>query len=104
MHQPVSAHDPSAERLTQRLVAKAHPQNGQAIVEMTDERNTDAGIGRHARAGRNHNSVGLEPLDLRNGDLVVAAHLRLGPQLTQVLDEVVGERVVIIENEDHALG
>ena len=33
---------------------------------------------------------------------VVAHHLHLGAQLAQVLDEVEGERVVVVDEEDHA--
>ena len=33
---------------------------------------------------------------------VVAHHLHLGAQLAQVLHEVVGERIVVIDDEDHS--
>jgi hypothetical protein len=32
--------------------------------------------------------------------LIVAAYFDLGAQLSQILDQVVGKRIVIIENED----
>ena len=37
-------------------------------------------------------------------DLVVAAHHDLFAQFAQVLHQVVGERVVVVENEDHGSG
>jgi hypothetical protein len=40
-------------------------------------------------------------LDLSYGDFVVAANLYLGAQFAKVLDEVVSERIVVIEDEDH---
>ena len=42
---------------------------------------------------------GLERLDLVDGDHVVAQHLHLRAELAEVLDEVVGEGVVVIEDE-----
>ena len=44
---------------------------------------------------------GLEILNLLDGQFVVAADDHLRPQLTHVLHQVVGERVVVVENEDH---
>src|SRR5215471_18466166 len=43
----------------------------------------------------------MKGFDLSHCDLVVAADDYLGAQLPQVLDEVIGKRVVIVENEDH---
>src|SRR3989338_8444224 len=35
-------------------------------------------------------------------DAIVAVHLDLGAQLLKILDEVVGERVVVVDDHDHA--
>ena len=51
------------------------------------------------RAGGQQDPVGVEGQRLVDGDLVVADDDRLGPQLTQVLDEVVGKRIVVVDNE-----
>jgi DNA-binding winged helix-turn-helix (wHTH) protein len=40
-------------------------------------------------------------LDLSDGHFVVAANLNLGAQFTKILDEVISERIVVIEDEDH---
>jgi uncharacterized protein YbjT (DUF2867 family) len=45
----------------------------------------------------------MHRLDLLDGHFVVAANLNLGAQFAQVLDEVIGKRVVVIEDEDHGL-
>jgi hypothetical protein len=44
----------------------------------------------------------LHRLDLSDGYFVVAANLDVSAQFAQVLDEVVSERIVVIEDEDHA--
>jgi SAM-dependent methyltransferase len=46
--------------------------------------------------------VGFESPSLVHADGVVAAHHGLGPELTQVLDQVVDERVVVVDDEDPA--
>ena len=44
---------------------------------------------------------GLERLNLLDGQLVVAIDLDLRAQFAQVLDKVVGERIVVVEDENH---
>ena len=44
----------------------------------------------------------MHRLDFFDGDLIVAPYLDLCPQLPDILNQVVGERIVIIEYEDHA--
>ena len=68
---------------------------------MADERNQDAGLARSAGAGRQQNALRVQRLYLLHRQLIVAIHLDLGPQLSQVLDQVVSERVVVVENKDH---
>jgi hypothetical protein len=45
----------------------------------------------------------MHRLDLSDGHFIVAANLNFGAQFAQVLDEVVSERIVVIEDEDHQL-
>ena len=59
------------------------------------------GLARRARSRRQQNALGLQRLDLFHRQLVVAADLDLGAQLAQVLDKVVGERIVVVEDKDH---
>ena len=68
---------------------------------MTDQFDADAGFLRSAGSGRNHDALGVHRLDLSDGHFVVAANLNPGAQFAQVLDEVVSERIVVIEDEDH---
>jgi hypothetical protein len=68
---------------------------------MADQFDADAGFLRGAGSGRKHDAFGVHRLDLSYGDFVVAANLYLGAQFAKVLDEVVSERIVVIEDEDH---
>jgi hypothetical protein len=56
-----------------------------------------------AGTGREKDRLRIHPFDLRDGDLVVAVHGHLGPELAQVLDQVVGERIVIVDHQNHGL-
>jgi hypothetical protein len=68
---------------------------------MADQFDADAGFLRSTGSGGNDDALGAHRLDLSDGHLVVAANLNLGAQFAKVLDEVISERIVVIEDEDH---
>ena len=78
------------------------PKERHLAREMADHVDADAGFLRRAGAGRDHDTVGCSASIFVDRDLVVAAHVDLCAQFAHVLDQVVGERVVVIENENHA--
>ena len=45
----------------------------------------------------------MHGFDLRHAYLVIPADDNLGSQFAQILDQVVGERIVVVQNEDHRL-
>src|SRR3954452_6135291 len=97
----LAAHDPSPERLGQRLVAEADAQHGHADARQRgDRRHRHARLVRRARSRRYHRAVRRALDQLLDRGHVVAHHLGLRPQLAEVLDEVVGERVVVVEHQD----
>ncbi len=51
--------------------------------------------------GEMTDALGLERRDFVEGDFVVALHQHLRAEFAEVLDEVVGEGVVVIEDEEH---
>ena len=76
---------------------------GDVAGHVADERNKDAGLAGRAGAGREQDAFGLECLDLVDGELVVTANYDFCTQLAKVLDKVVGEGIVVVEDEDHGL-
>src|SRR5690349_25177865 len=54
-----------------------------------------------ARPWRDHDGGGPKRPDLLDRHGVVAPHLDLGAELTEVLHEVVRERIVIVDDEYH---
>src|SRR5207237_10816981 len=49
----------------------------------------------------NDNPRGFQPLDFLKRDLVVSKDAQLFAELAEVLHEVVGKRIVVIDNENH---
>jgi hypothetical protein len=83
-------------------VSEANTQDWNFAREMADQLDADAGFVRGAGAGRDDDSIGLQSFDIIDSELVVAADLDIGTQFAQVLDKVVGKRVVVVEDEDHS--
>jgi hypothetical protein len=104
VHQLLRADDVAAKRRANALVAQAHAQDGQLAGKVLDRSHRDAGLGRRAGAGRNDQAIELPALqarfDLGHGDLVVAEHFHLGAQFAKVLDDVVGEAVVVVDHQE----
>ena len=102
VHRLRRAHHLAAEHLTDRLVAEADAQQRHLLLGGgADEIHADAGLVRRAGAGREHDAGGLQRHGLVDRDLVVAMHDALRAEIAQKVDEVVGEAVVIIDQENH---
>src|SRR6266516_3455244 len=95
------AHDPSAERLPDRLVAETHAENRNARRGLVDEIEADARLIGSARAGREHDRVRIGREHVGARELIVAMHHDLRAQSAEIMDEVEGEAVVIVDQYDH---
>ena len=73
--------------------------------EPADDLVGDAGLTRRARPRRDDDVARLQGGDLVGRDLVVAidAHVDGCIQLAQTLHQVVGERIVVIDEQDHSI-
>jgi hypothetical protein len=90
----------AAERLDHRLMAEADAECGDPGLREGPRRlDRDPGVRGSTRAGRDHQSSVTALDQLGDRRLVVADDLDLGAELAQVLDEVVGERVVVVDHE-----
>lgn len=110
MHQPRVAVDGHAELVADRLVPEADAQQRDLAGEGLDDLARHAGLARGAGPGGDDHVRRLERPRLGDGDLVVADDAdaqRVGvlaagdEQLPDPLHEVVGEAVVVVEEEDH---
>jgi len=102
MHQPAAHHLP-AEMLANRLMTEADAEQGLLQIGAGgDEIEADPGLVRRARAGGDQEGLGVARDRVACGERVVTDDLNLGAQLHEVVDEVPGEAVIIVEDEDHA--
>src|SRR6516225_7134645 len=95
------AHDFATEGLGDRLVTQADAKDRDPRRSGSNQIKTDAGLVRRARAGREHDGVGLGSDNGVRGYLVVAIHLDLRPELTEIMNEVEGETIIIVDQDDH---
>ena len=102
VHQPARAHDPAAEVMTDGLVTQADTEDRLFAGEGADDVERDAGFPGRAGTGREEDTVGIERESLRRRDFIVPENPLLHAQLAEILDEVEGERVEIVDDEQHA--
>ena len=103
VHQPAGADDLRAESLGDRLVAQTNAQQRQPAGESLGRRHRNAGLVGRARAGRDDDVRGPSGLDRIDGDPVVAVDFQLQRRidLAQTLHQVVRERIVIVDHQNH---
>ena len=101
MHQLAGADDLASECLADGLMAQADTQNRNFAGHVPYQRNENASLARRTGPRREQDAVGLQRLDLLDCELIVAMDLDLGPQFSEILDEVVGERIVVVEDKNH---
>src|SRR4029077_725132 len=77
---------------------EAHAEDGDLAGELLDRLVGDACIVWRPGTGRDDDAV--EPRKLADRHLVVAKHRGLHAELTEVLDEVVSERVVVVDDRE----
>ena len=93
--------DRRAEGLAERLVAETDPEHRDALLgAVADDLDAVPRVTRVSRSGRHQDAVGLHRRDVGRRHFVVATHRHLGAQFGHVLDEVVDERVVVVDDED----
>ena len=101
VHKVPGADHAPAEGSSNGLMSQANTEHGNFPCEVTDELDADASLLRGAGTGRDYDPLGTEAFDFLDRDLVVPPHLDLRAQFSQVLNQVVGKRIVVVEDEDH---
>jgi len=102
VHRLGGAHDLAAIDLADRLMAQADAQDRHGAIRLFDHLQADARLVGGAGAGRQDDAFGLHRQRLRRRNLVIADDFYLRPQLAQIMEEVVGETVIVIDQEQHA--
>src|SRR5450432_3736540 len=97
MEQFWRAYDFSAKRGPDGLMTQANSQYWKFSRQLFDQFHGDACFLRGAWSRRNHNRLRLPPGNFFDGNLIVAVNLELATQFTQILRQVVSERIVVVQ-------
>src|ERR1039457_1436851 len=101
MHQGDAAHDIASEGCPDGLMAKTDAQDGDLSGEMCNAGDGNAGLFGRAGAGRDDEASGLKRFYFRQGDSVVAVNLHIFTKLAEVLNDVIGKGVVVVDHQQH---
>src|SRR5262245_21546664 len=96
-----SAYHLGAEGLTDRLMTEAHAEDGSSRRGLRNQLEANAGFVWRAGARRQHDGVRLKRHDICDRNLVVAVHDDIRPQPAKIVEEVEGEAIVIVDQDDH---
>lgn len=100
MHQSPRRKDLAAENRANALMAETNSEDWRFSSEHANNFIADAGIPWPAGTWRNANAVGRQSFNLRDRDFVISLHDHVAAEHPEVLGEVVGERIVIIDDQD----
>src|SRR5579863_3242145 len=102
VHQRLGADHFAAECLADRLAAEADAKDRKVFGRGPNQFEADACLVRRAGAGGKKDSFGAARDRVCGADGVVAHDAGLRPKLVHVVDEVIGETIVVIDDQDHA--
>ena len=101
MHQPSGPNDLPAKGGPDALVPQAYPENRDFPRKVRDQCTRNSGFLRRARAGGDNDALRPQSLYLFQSDLIVADDADLFPEFAEVLHQVIGKGVVIIDYQKH---
>ena len=102
MHDARRIHKFHAERLPDRLMSEADAeQRDSGGGGLADQLRHDAGAGRAARPRGEHDRLRTQRERVSGRKRIVAAYLHLRAELLEILDEIVGERIEIVNHQNH---
>src|SRR5262245_51029732 len=101
MHKRRRPDDSAPEDLADGLMSKTHAKDWNGFMKALNDSFGHARVMRRARARRNDDVRWLQRLDLFQRNAVVSEHTQFIPHLTEVLDQVVGKGIVIVDDNYH---
>src|SRR5258708_754135 len=94
-------HDLAPESLADRLMTEAHAQYRDPAGKLAYRRERDPRFGGSAGPGGNDDPFRSHRSDVRRRDLVVAKHFDVGAELAQILHQIPGEGIVVVDHQNH---
>ena len=104
MHQARRADDIAAIHMAHALMTETDTQDRQMFTKRADDIATDAGLQRRAGTRGDADPLGFKFGNFFQRNFIIAANDHLSPQLAKILDEVVGEGIVVVDDEEHGGG
>ncbi len=101
MHEPLGGNHFSPERVPDGLVAEADSQDRYFSGAALDQGNRDSGRLGSSGARRNHDSSDIPVFNVLCLDGVVSDHFHIRAYLAQMLNEVVGKGIVVVDHQNH---
>src|SRR5215510_14739855 len=93
---------PAAKGLANGLVTQTNTEYRQLLTEMLKHVDGNAGVVRSSGTRRDDDSIRPQcRFDFGNRYFIVPAYLDALAQFTEILDQVVGERIVVVDNQKH---
>src|SRR6266478_927296 len=97
------ANDFAAERRADGLMAETHTENREFPRQSANQIDANSSVLRCAWTRRNYNAFRLAARNFLDRNFVVAMHLDIAAQFAEILRQVVGERIVVVEQQNHKL-
>src|SRR5215472_12087174 len=94
----------AAESIADCLMAKADPKDRNAPGCFANKVEANPGFFGRAGAGGENDRVRIGRHDGADRHLVVAVHAHSGAQVAEIVDQIEGEAVVIVDQDDHGPG
>src|SRR2546429_6927530 len=101
MHETRSRQHFPAVRFRDALVPQTNAEDGNLFAEMDDDFFADTRFARRSWSWGNANMTRHQGRDLSDGDRVVSCNGQFKSKLAEILGQIVGERIVVIEKQKH---
>jgi hypothetical protein len=100
MHQTRGQNDFAAENSPDALMTETNAEDRHFRSQDADDLVANASVFRTAWSRRNTDPVGRERFGFGDSDLVVPLHNDIATKHAEILDEIVGKRVVVIDDQN----
>ena len=101
VHQRLGVNDLAAKSLSNALVAEANAEQRDFTGEVLDRGNRNTGFVRRTGAGRDDKVLRIQFFDLLHGDFIVAVYQHFFAEFGEILHQVIGKGVVIVDHQQH---
>ncbi len=99
MHRPRRADHFAAANFRDALVPEANPEDWPLAAQVPHDLIADPRLARGARSRRDADAGRAHFLNPGDGNLIVSPNDRFDPELAEILHEIVGERIVVIDDQ-----